>query len=183
MLWMRMPSQVHDVAATLAKERVAATWKKKLPLKDRFLSVLKTVCAKEMDRFARWSHALQAISERPFLSKASALSHVCQCVLLGFSIPCFNLSHFFFKTAYSIQQRELLLLSRECVRLGGEDFSLQFGDFRPNDRSVTGIYRELSKLRSSLKRTDHRGHCTGVDHSDFLSQEIAASTNSVIEHQ
>ncbi len=181
-----MTRHVHDTAATLADKHIAVPWEKRLPLKNRFLSVLKTECAKEMDRFARWSTALQAISEHPFFAKWQSdgtLSHVRQLILLGFSVPCFKLSVFFFKIAYMIQQRELILLGRECARLGGKDFSLQFDDFRPNDRSVAGIYRELSKLRSGFERTDHRGHCAGIDHGDFLSQEIAVSSNSVIDHK
>jgi len=47
-------------------------------------------------------------------------------IFLLLSIPCFKASHFFFKRTYALQQRELLRLGRECIRLGGEDYSLEF---------------------------------------------------------
>ena len=64
-------------------------------------------------------------------------------VILLLSIPCFKASHFFFKLAYTLQQRRLRLL---C----SEDFFLQFYDRRIATGSVIDILQSLRYIKSGL---------------------------------
>ena len=108
------------------------------------MSIVKTICTKEMNRFASAAHRLQAISKHPILSTGKPLANVVQLIFLLFSVPCFKLSNLFFKVAYLTQQRELIRLGRECARLDGQDFSIKFDGLFPDGVGVVKTHKLLS---------------------------------------
>src|SRR5438874_3716773 len=79
-----------------------------------------------------------------------------QLVTLFLSVPCFRLSHFCFKIAYTLQQRELLRLGRKCVALGGDDYSLKFDNLGLN----LGTDLEAHKRLENLARRLEASRCT-----------------------
>jgi len=87
-------------------------------------------------------------------------------ILLLLSIPCFKISHFFFKLTYSVQGRRMSQIGRYCALLGGDDFSLQLDCFRPNDPSVMGIYKELRKVSDRLKRGKQGSEIRSIGHGN-----------------
>jgi hypothetical protein len=112
-------------------------------LEVRLLAILVAVCAKPVRWFAvlhaRFHHASQS-------SWVDSL----KLVTLLLSFPCFKISHLFFKFAYALQQRRLLLL-------GGEDLFLQSimsigplvaGICQVRSRILAGV-RVLSEVRAS----------------------------------
>jgi hypothetical protein len=86
----------------------------------------------------RWFAALCLFLQH-VADDSSVRTHLRELIFLSLSVPCFKLSHFFFKLTYSVQQRELVCLGRECVRLGGKDLSLQFDSFRSDGSSIVAI--------------------------------------------
>lgn len=105
---------------------------------------MKTISAYAMRRFSAAFVRLQLVSER-------SSSIVLQFIALLFCLPCLKLSHLAFKITYSLQQRELVRLGRECARLGGQDYSLEFDDFGPDKGSVS----ESAASRRYEHRTGH----------------------------
>lgn len=107
-----------------------------------------------MGWFARVGISSRDVSERP-------IPNILQFVFLFFSIPCFKASNFFFEIAYTLQQRELVALGRKCVRLGGEDYSLQFDDRLIEFREVSDRHQRLRHILGKLQRrnrTHDEGH-------------------------
>ena len=74
-------------------------------------------------------------------------------VFLFLSIPCFHVSNFFFKLAYTLQQRKLVSIGRKCRSLGGEDYSLKFNDLRLDHCSITETYHSLYDFARRLERS------------------------------
>ena len=70
-------------------------------LEHRFSPVFVAFCAYVMRRFGTLSVRLQRINE-------CAVPDVFKFIALLLSIPAFKVSHFFFKLAYSLDQRRLL---------------------------------------------------------------------------
>jgi len=73
---------------------------------------------------------------------------------LFFALPCFKISHTFFKSAYFLQQRRLSRKGRECALLGGKDLSLQFSQRIPKFDEIADLYQFLDAL---ARRTQGRG--------------------------
>jgi len=59
-------------------------------------------------------------------------------------------SHFFFKCAYSLQQRRALILSRERGAVSVDELGLKFEELRLEGRSVPQIYHRLRDVLGAL---------------------------------
>jgi hypothetical protein len=132
-------------------------------LEDRLAPILETVCAKQMRWFGRACLFFQRVSPS-FSPERVWGSHIGELIFLFLSIPCFKLSHFFFKITYLLQHRRLSRLGRYCARLGGQDFSLEFPDLSSEDRSVLGIYQRLRDIKSRLQRSESGGEISNIRH-------------------
>jgi hypothetical protein len=71
-----------------------------MTLKNRFFAVLIACCTDAMNWFASGHRFLQAVGE-------NSRSSVVKFIALLFCLPCFKLSHAFFKIAYRINQLRL----------------------------------------------------------------------------
>jgi hypothetical protein len=102
----------------------------------RFLPACIAVCAYLMRRFGSLSLWFQNVSKSG--------PGFFQLISLLLSFPCFKASHFFFKLAYTFQQRRLR-------RLCGEKFFLQFYDRRVATGSIVDVLQSLREIEGSLK--------------------------------
>ena len=84
------------------------------------------------------------ISERP-------KTDIIKFVPLLLCVPCFYISNLFFEIAYSLQQRKLVRLGRECVRLGGHDEFLQFDDCLVKFREISNRPERFRHVERELK--------------------------------
>src|SRR5882724_1842716 len=112
--------------------------------KYAFLSVIITFCAKPMGWFSRLGIFFSRIGE-------GTVPDILQFVFFLLAIPCFKASNLCFEIAYTLQHRKLVRLGRECVRLGGEDYSLQFDDRLVEFRKVSDRYERLRHILSKLQ--------------------------------
>jgi hypothetical protein len=74
-------------------------------------------------------------------------SDIFKFIALLICIPCFQISHLFFKFAYTLNQRRLLTL---C----GEDLFLQLYNSRISNGSVVDILQSLRQIKHGLERAD-----------------------------
>ena len=74
-------------------------------------------------------------------------------VTLLLCFPSFKCSYFFFKIAYSLNQRRLL-------RLCGEDFFLEFYGHRVASGGITNVLQSLRKIEHGLERAQASKHFT-----------------------
>ena len=109
----------------------------RFPLKNRSAFVLIAVCTNLMGWFGRAHVFFQNVGE-------AAVFDLVKSVSFFLCVPCFKCSHFFFKFAYLLQQRELVRVGRKCAALGGEDLSLKFDGLRLEHGSVAGTYHALN---------------------------------------
>ena len=109
------------------------------PLENRYFSISVAICTYPMRWFGAASVSLQHIGKH-------ARPQSFQFVVFFLSIPCFKASHFFFKLAYTLQQRRLSRLGRYCALHGGEDFSVQFPERIPEFSEVSHLYQFLKTL-------------------------------------
>lgn len=107
-------------------------------LKDRLLVLVVAVCTKQMIWFGALCLWLQSVSKR-------FDPGVCQFVTLLLSVPCFQLSHFFFKLTYRCNQIRVVLLR-------GQNNPLQFDDLRLDGCGLFQIYHRLSDVVRCLER-------------------------------
>ena len=121
------------------------------------MALIEASCTKLMGWFAVSCLFLQDVSER-------STSKIGQLVPLLLSFLCFQLSHFFFKAAYFLQQRHLVRLARKCAALGGKDYSLQFDHTPLNGGSLLEIEESLGYFRRRLERAYSRGNRTHIRH-------------------
>lgn len=126
-------------------------------LKDGPLAVFVAVSAKHMEWLSLFHSRLQRIS----VHSRTDFVKIVAALLCG---PCFKLGFFFFKLAYSVQQRRLRRLGLHCVALGGKDLSSEFENLRLDEVRVVDIFHSLRNFHGR----SHRGHETGnrskVDH-------------------
>ena len=108
-------------------------------LQYRFETLLIASCTYAMKRLGRLSLWFQRIGER-----WGTRNQLLKIVAFLLSVPPFKASHFFFKLAYSIQQRRLRLA---C----SEDFFLKFYDRRIATGSVVNILQSLRDIERGLK--------------------------------
>ena len=106
--------------------------------------MLVAACTNAMHWFSALSLWLHKVSEH-------STRYFPKFVALSLSIPCFRLSHFFFKIAYTLQQRKLVRLGRKCVALGGHDYSLQFDDLGLDLGTDLQAYYSLKHLACRLE--------------------------------
>lgn len=107
--------------------------------------MLKAVYTKPM----KWSGAVGLfclhVSERTQIN-------LLKFVLLCLCVPFFKLSNLLFQRAYALNHRELILLGRECARLGGQNYALQFDDLRLEHLTVPEAYNRLRYVACGLER-------------------------------
>jgi hypothetical protein len=108
-------------------------------LEDRFSPALVASCTYLMHGFGTLSFCFQRISKGPF-------PKFLQLIAFFLILPSFKASHFFFKLAYTIQQRRLSRAGRYCALHGGKDFSVQFPERIPEFNEVAGLYQFLQSL-------------------------------------
>src|SRR5258706_6659375 len=128
-----------------------------LKLENRAATILVAFCTYPM-RWFGWFHSrLQDISK-------DAGGHFFQIVSLLCCFPCFYISDFFFKLAYSLNQRELLRLGAECATLGCQNNLLKLDGLTVQLRHRTKLvqaYREISGSLEASNRAlkqNHVGH-------------------------
>ncbi len=143
-LRIAFPCQVKVRQATWADQNLGQIRGPHFFLKDRLDTILIAVCAKIMCWFGGVHNWLQSIRQRP------SVPDLLEFVLLSLGVPCFKVSHFFFKLTFMLQQRKLVLLGRHCARLGGDDYSLQFNDLVLNKGEITETYQCLRDVASRL---------------------------------
>jgi hypothetical protein len=128
------------------------------------MTLLIAVCTKQMRWFAGMGSYFRRVGQ---MTGRSVVGNVLEFVCLGLSVPCFKVSNFFFKLTYTIQQRKLVRLGRECAGLGGDDFSVQFDDLFTNQSSIANTEQRLADLRRRIQRLDHSSNCHNVRHDDY----------------
>jgi hypothetical protein len=109
-------------------------------LHDRYLSALEALCANPMRWLGRASVWLQHVG-------GSGPRNGPKFILLLLSFPCFKISHFLFKLAYSVSQ---FRLRRKC----GKDFFLQFYGRRGADGRVVNVLQSLRDIERGLEGAD-----------------------------
>src|ERR1700730_1631984 len=115
------------------------------------------ICIAGSTYLMRWFGALglrfQDIGKRPRSDRL-------QFVALLLSIPCFKVSHAFFKFAYRLNQFHLR-------RLCGEDFFLKFYDRSIATGSVVDILKSLRDIKSGLD---------SAHASEYFSDHVSSSS-------
>src|SRR5689334_19073321 len=114
-------------------------------LKYGFLAMLVACSAYFVRKFGTAHSFFYYISER-------TQPYVFKFILLLLCVPCFYISNLFFEITYSLQQRKLVRLGRECVRLGGHDESLQFDDCLVKLREIADRPERLGHIEREFKR-------------------------------
>ncbi len=109
-------------------------------LDDRYSALAVAIFTNEMRRFARASLWLKHAGE-------ARMPNVLKLVALLLSIPCFKVSHLFFKLAYLVNCRRLR-------RLSGQNLFLEFYDGRVATGRVVDILQSLRQIKHRLERTD-----------------------------
>lgn len=138
-LLARITRNVGDCTATIAYEHFGV-WFPFLPIDEGFTPVFVAVCTYLMRKFGRLHAVLQSVAERP-------VPFVVKFVAILLTFPVFEVSHFFFKLAYSCNQRRLRLM---C----GEDMFLKLYDCGvPHGRGIH-ILNGLRNIRDRLERAD-----------------------------
>ncbi len=145
------PAQVKIRPAMVASQNPVHARNAGLTLQDRFLSTIEAISTKLMHIFGGARLIFFNISVNCRHS-AGIGQQIGEYIFLFLSFPCFKISHFFFKIAYLVQQRQLVRLGIKCTALGGEDYSLQFDNLSLNHRTVAESHKALSDFARSLER-------------------------------
>lgn len=127
-------------------------------LQYRFDSILIAACTYAMKRLGRLSILLQRKGETWF-----PRYQLLKFIPFLLSIPPFKASHFFFKLAYSVQERRLRL---SC----SQEFFLKFYDRRIATGSVVNILQSLRNIESGLNGAEASEYLTG--HIESLEKRI-----------
>src|SRR5262249_36965339 len=96
-------------------------------------------------------------------SEASA-SKVGQLVFLLLCLPCFHLSNVFFQLAYLLQQRILRRVGRDCVLLGGEDYSVEFDGLLQKLGVIPNPEKALRDFCRSIEARQQAPYCPHISH-------------------
>ena len=64
---------------------------------------------------------------------------------------CFELSGYFFRRAYGMQQRQLAEMAQKCVALRGTDLSYGFEPLLPRKNNLLGRFYQMRKIASARK--------------------------------
>ena len=107
-------------------------------LEHRFSPILVAALTQQMRWFGALSLRLQGISK-------NASPNLGKLIPLLLSFPCFEVSHFFFKLAYALNQRRLR-------RLCGEDLFLKLYDRRIATGDIVDVLESLREIKGSLDR-------------------------------
>ena len=106
-------------------------------IENRLSSLLVAVCTYVMARFSDASLFLYRVDEHTWGQLAKLIA-----ILLA--IPCFELSHFFFKLGYAVNQRRLL-------KLCGDDFFLKFYDRPVANGRIVDVLQSLRHIEHGLE--------------------------------
>ena len=109
-------------------------------LQDRFLIFLEAASTHAMRWFAILHRFFQSVSERSF-TIVGKLVPLLRC------IPCFKARQFFFKIAYTLQQRRL---RRVC----GEDFFQKFYNRPIANGRVVDILQSLRRIKQGIEEAE-----------------------------
>ncbi len=115
-------------------------------LQKTWLTILIAICAKPSILLGAAHGFLENLNK-------STGSHFLKFIALFLCFPCFKASHFFFKLAYSLQQRRLMLA---C----GEDFFLKFYDRPIANGSVVDVLQSLRHIVHGLESAQASKHFT-----------------------
>lgn len=113
-------------------------------MQKRFDTLLIAVCAYLMRRLRTLHAQLCSVDEDTW-------GQFVKLVALLLSFPCFEAHNFCFKLSYTLMQKRLRILGRECALMGGEDLSLQFEGLRIHERNVTKLHKSLNEVARRLE--------------------------------
>ncbi len=119
-------------------------------LEESLLIALVAVCTNIMRGFTRSHLWLQRVSKSPKLTCGFQLVPLLLC------FPCFHISNFFFKFAYSLNQRRALLINQKNAALGVDNFRIEFCDLPIENGSVAQTYHRLCDIFSCYERAKGR---------------------------
>ena len=153
----------------MAAKNLATHRLPKFGLEDALERSCITVCTYLMGRFGRLRAHFQNVSESTVIAPVKF-------VFLLFTFPAFKLSNLFFEAAYTIQQRRLVRLGRECAALGGKDYSLKFDNLSLDHLMVAQRYHRLCDIASKAQGGNDSAERTHVSHgvSPYASGRIAS---------
>ena len=134
-------------------------------LEDGFAPLLVAMCTYAMRGFAACFLWLKSASEGSIVGQYIPL-------LLG--TPCFKASNFFFKVAYTLNQRGLRRLGRKSVALGGEDYSVDFDGLCLNIRTAFELQKAERDVTCRLEAAKRRINKININHGDLLSERMIA---------
>lgn len=140
MFWVPRSVNIKVASASMTNQHKSTTRRPHLWLKEGLFSIIKTISTQLMRRFGHICLFFQDVGH-------NSRSDISKLIFLSLSVPCFKMSHFFFKLAYFVNQRRLLLL---C----GEDLFLKVYDCPIADGSIIHILQSLRRIKHSLKNAE-----------------------------
>jgi hypothetical protein len=140
-------------------------------LKDRFLALLVAGCTYPMNGFGAACSRLQHIGKAP-------RSNFFQLVSLLLSFPCFKASTFFFKVAYSLNQRRLFCLRIKQGFLYGEDLLLELDGCVEQLCRIPQTHHGLGKIGERLNRVKALADSYQIGHGMLASGSDGAVQES-----
>ena len=150
--------KVDGKLALRANENHRAPWCTNLGLKDRLPFVVVAASTKLMLGFAALANSLGSIGE-------SSRSNLVKLISFRLSFPLFKASHCFFKLAYSINQRELLRMSRQCRDVSVRERGQYLANLSIDGETIADVYRRIRYVQGCLEAANRSGDCTEV-HDD-----------------
>jgi hypothetical protein len=146
MRWISRTDDISEPATTMTNHHIASARIPRFLFEERFESRIIAGCTKLMRWFSIGQLFLRRIGD-------DAGSQLIKFIALLLCIPCFKASHFFFKIAYSLNQRRLR-------RLCSEDFFLKFYDGLVPSGSVVNILNALRNIHRRLEGANaHHSFC------------------------
>ncbi len=128
-------------------------------LEDCTTPIIVAFCAYPMRWFGSLARFFQCVNH-----SRTRIPWTYQLIALLFFFPCFQVSDFFFKVAYTLNHRKLLRLGRECARLGGQNrvleinnLSLDLGERLEMKKTLCDITSGLEAKNRALKHS-HINH-------------------------
>src|SRR5580700_3173672 len=149
------PADPQRIAASRAFKNNVSASEQGLSVEDRFLALLKAVCAKPMPGLAVLHAWLRRVGER-------ADNNFLKLVALLLSFPVFEAHNLLFKAVYAINVRRMRLASVRKRLLGVEDVALQpyldLIDLGFPGNSVEALRQLQCRLEACKPRTDFSDH-------------------------
>jgi hypothetical protein len=139
-------------------------------LQDMSLFLFVAWLTNVMHRFGTLGLWLQSVGKR---SRRQSL----QFIALLLCLPCFKVSNFCFKVAYSLNQSRALLVRRKNALLGIENDALEFEDLALNDGSVVPVFHRLRDIHEATTRRRNDADRCHVNHKIRQSRAANLSQN------